>query len=349
MTVPASPIAIPTVDEIMSTSRKVWVTPDTPAVHVILSVVYATVPLSPTAMHALALPQSMPFKLFVVGDVNSVQPAANAECAEKNVAKIIAPTMAGKYFRIMQEYEIEFLSTLRYAFTTMPYLLPFVMLFGFLTMKVARGDDFAVVMPLVLFALVMWTFLAGVRSGTVVRMSTTLLVGFVALAIFSQCDVVTYSAFGPQLLGAPLVLAVVWTALVCGVTAIAERKIVRENREVVAWIEVGVLGGGIGALWSLVVNPALFAIGVFAYRSSGLYYGVPFLHMAFWSVSVAAGALVFVWLSDHEERALPLGSIAGPLLFVGYATGVCIAVGAWIPAVLGLVLAQLGFRAMYYL
>ena len=121
MTVPASPIAIPTVDEIMSTSRKVWVTPDTPAVHVILFVVYTTVPLSPTAMHVLALPQSMPFKLFVVGDVNSVQPAANAECAEKNVAKIIAPITAGEYFRIMQEYEIEFLSTLRYAFTTMPY------------------------------------------------------------------------------------------------------------------------------------------------------------------------------------------------------------------------------------
>ncbi|MEK7459056.1 MAG: carotenoid biosynthesis protein [Patescibacteria group bacterium] len=231
----------------------------------------------------------------------------------------------------------------------MPYLLPFVMLFGFLTIKVARGDDFAVVMPLVLLALTMWTFIAVVKSGAVTRVISTLFVGFVALAIFSRFDVVTYSALGPQLLGAPLVLVLMWTALVCGVTAIAERKIERENREVVAWIEVCVLGGGIGALWSLVVNPALFSIGVFAYRSSGLYYGVPFLHMAFWSVSVAAGALAFVWLSDHEERALPLGSIAGPLLLVGYATGACIAVGAWVPAVLGLVLAQLGFRAMYYL
>ena len=122
----------------------------------------------------------------------------------------------------------------------------------------ARGDDFAVVMPLVLLALTMWTFIAVVKSGAVTRVISTLFVGFVALAIFSRFDVVTYSALGPQLLGAPLVLVLMWTALVCGVTAIAERKIERENREVVAWIEVCVLGGGIGALWSLVVNPALF-------------------------------------------------------------------------------------------
>ena len=98
------------------------------------------------------------------------------------------------------------------------------MLFGFLTIKVARGDDFAVVMPLVLLALTMWTFIAVVKSGAVTRVISTLFVGFVALAIFSRFDVVTYSALGPWLLGAPLVLVLMWTALVCGVTAISGEK-----------------------------------------------------------------------------------------------------------------------------
>lgn len=227
----------------------------------------------------------------------------------------------------------------------MHYLVPFAMLFGYLSMRVRHGSDFDVVMPVVLVVLSAWSLVSVLRSRTVGARGSVvvaLLLGVVALVMFGQFRVVSYDALGPQVLGAPLALAVVWVSLVFGMGAAALR--LRQS-----WWMALVYVALMTAAWSLVVNPAMFDLGLFSYHAIGIYYGIPFAHTAFWGVSVAVGVAAVWWSTGRKEAALPLHAIIGPLLVLSYATGVCVAAGAWVPAVIGLVLSQMGLRAMYYL
>lgn len=229
--------------------------------------------------------------------------------------------------------------------SVMHYLVPFVMLFGYLSMRVEHGENFGVVMPLVMVLLAAWSLVVVVRNrshATRTLAPTVGVLGLVALAIFARFSVVTYDALGPQVLGAPVTLAVVWAALMLGAGAIALRS-------THSWAKGLLYVAVLAIMWSLVVDPAAFNIGIFAYHASGLYYGIPFTQALFWGCSAAVGVAAVWWSTGRKESSLPIGTLVGPLLVLAYATGVCIATGAWIPAVIGLVLAQLGLRAMYYL
>lgn len=227
----------------------------------------------------------------------------------------------------------------------MHLLLPFVMLFGFLSILVRHGPEYTVVMPFVLLALCGWSVVAFLRVGARRQIGTLvvlLMMGVASVVVLGRFDVVTYASLGPGVLGAPLVLVVMWAGVVLASAAIA----IRVTR---SWV-IGLLAVGTIALaWSLVVDPAGFTIGVFAYHATGVYYHVPFAQTLWWTVSVATGAAALSWTSGRVEMAMPLSVIVGPLLVLGYSTGVCIAVGAWVPALIGLVLSQLGFRSLYYL
>lgn len=227
----------------------------------------------------------------------------------------------------------------------MEYVLPLAMLFGFLTMHVRRGDDFATVMPVVMLLLVAWsvvTVVYGRSRNTMASAAALVGVGVPVVVASVFADVATYDALGPSVWGAPLVLAVVWATTVLGVGAIA----LRVTR---AWWSGVFVALVCACAWAAVVATGLFHVGAFAYRTHGIVAGIPLAHVIATAASVAGGVAGYGWLTRRKESALPLGVIGGPLLLAGFATGVCIAVGAWVPAVLGLVLVQLGFRAMYYL
>lgn len=227
----------------------------------------------------------------------------------------------------------------------MHYLVPFVMLFGYLSMRVQHGDNFGVVMPVVMVVLAAWSLVVVMRNrahATRGLAVVVLLLGLVALALFARFSLVEYDALGVQVLGAPLALVALWGALVLGAGSVALRR-------TTSWAGGVLYAAVIGVVWSLVVDPAAFNIGVFSYHASGVYYGIPFAHAVFWGCSTAIGVAVAWWSAGRKESAWPLGTVVGPLLVLSYATGICIASGAWVPAVIGLVLSQLGLRAMYYL
>lgn len=227
----------------------------------------------------------------------------------------------------------------------MEYLLPISMLFGFLSMYVRRGDDFPVVMPLVILILVGWTVVFALyrRSWGIVLCNTAILIlGTPVIASSAFVDMVMYDALGPSVWGAPIVLAIVWGTAVLGVGAIA----LRFTRG--WWLGIGAALACAG-IWAAVVMTGLFHVGVYAYRTHSFVLGIPLVHVMGVAVSIAGGVAVHWWLTCRKESALPLGVIGGPLLLAGFTTGICVAVGAWIPAIFGLVLVQLGFRAMYYL
>lgn len=227
----------------------------------------------------------------------------------------------------------------------MHFLLPFAMLFGFLSMRVRHDGDFGIVMPIVFVLLAAWSFVAVLRNRSYATrglVPAVLLLGLVALSVFAQFSVVAYDALGAQVFGAPVALAAVWGSLVLGSGAAA----LRATR---SWAAGLCYAAAAAVVWSLVFDPAAFHLGLFSYHATGIYYGIPFAQAVFWGCSTAVGVALVWWSTGKKESALPLGTAVGPLLVLAYATGVCVASGAWVPAVIGLVLSQIGLRSMYYL
>lgn len=227
----------------------------------------------------------------------------------------------------------------------MHLLLPLLMLFGFLTMRVSHGAEYGPILAAVLFAFSIWSLIpvCAVRTKQTSRVGAVLVFAAgVSFAVFAQGRVVIYPRLGPDVFGVPLVLFVLWMGLVLGVAA----AVMRVTR---SWFLGLAIVAGLVCAWSLVLNPAGFLLGIFAYYTPGMYYGIPFLHIVFWIVSTVLGVAGVWWVSGRREAVIPLASMSGVLCTLAFATGVCVAEGAWVPAVLGLVLTQAGFWAVHHL
>lgn len=226
----------------------------------------------------------------------------------------------------------------------MEYALPLAMMFGFLTLQVRHGEDFAVVMTAVLGALVLWSFVAVLREGSRSAFARTgaLVLAGVFVTVLCGAARVGVNLLG-TLWGASVVaFALVWSACVLAIGAI----VVRVTHGVVSRL---VATGAIASMTTLVVLPGLFYVGVLGYAAHTIFAGTTWTAFAWVSASIVGGVACAWMLGKGKESAFPLGGIGGALLLVGYATGACIAAGAWFPAVLGLVAVQAGFRAMHYL
>lgn len=212
------------------------------------------------------------------------------------------------------------------------------MLFGYLTSFAQKGDDFAVVMPLVLLAIAVPAIMSR-RLARTVAVFALLAMGFAAFVIATHMGLRFADGMGPRVIETPLVIAALWTAVMLAALTVARAMAVRYRRGIVV---VVVLTVAVALLISLTIEPALFALGLTAYAGRGLYFGIPFAQQLMWIVSaVAAGLAGFVLFGDEDALGAP--SLDSGMLLLALATGVNIAHQLWLPSVLGLLLLQYGF------
>ncbi len=226
----------------------------------------------------------------------------------------------------------------------MAYLLPFILLFGFLSAGARHGDD-VIVVPLVLLVFCLCGLVPFVREEKTMRCMTLgflYVVGLIAFAERVRFRTIAFSdSYGVHIFGVPLVLLVIFVTLVCAATIIASRRITHPFLTVLA-------SAMLATICALVIEPAAFGFGLTAYFGNGMYYGVPISMLFSWFVAACVGAIVTRIMLGKALSTLPLSTVWGALLLIAYFTGIAVGFGMWGPAILGLLVIQLGFRAIHF-
>lgn len=218
------------------------------------------------------------------------------------------------------------------------------MLFGYLTSFAQKGEDFAVIMPLVLLALAapaLWSRQTA-RAVAVLAMAAF---GFAILVFGTHYGLRFTEHLGPAIAGTPIVMAAVWIAVMLAALTIARSMAIRYRRGIVVVTGVTVFAAMLAAF---TITPAFFALGLTEYAGRGLYFGVPLGEHVLWFVSALLSGIAGYFLFG-EETALGQRTLDSGILLVALATGVNVAHHLWLPAVLGLLLMQYGFSLRHHL
>lgn len=204
----------------------------------------------------------------------------------------------------------------------MHWLVPLILVFGFLTGYAPHDGSFSVVVPLAASAALVPTAFALWRE----RQWSAALLGVVLFIVLSFAVAMSFAAL----------------ALACGAGAIflASRYAETSGRRLL-------IAGTAGLLLALVIEPAGLALGLWHYDALGLYYGVPPYITLSWFCCVAAGAAVGLRLLSSKKE-VPRGFIISSIVVLAFATGVCTAFGLWPAALLGLLLLQFGWHVLHY-
>lgn len=223
----------------------------------------------------------------------------------------------------------------------MTFFVPVLLLFGFLTTFVHRGEDFPWLLSLVLFLMCAPTFVAAARTKKrkLAPLAVLCVFGFCVWALVGNLGVRFH--VGPVLLGGSLLLAIVWSVLAVGALSIAVRLAARYARGrafvVGATVVCTLLAG-------FVASPALFALGVTSYPGGGMYYGIPLVQHLFWLVSGLVVGGLGAWQYFETEDALPASTLTGGMYILAFCTGVATGEQLWLPAILGMLLVQYSFH-----
>lgn len=228
----------------------------------------------------------------------------------------------------------------------MTLFVPVLLLFGFLTSLVRRGDDFPLFLSLVLIGMSLPSLVAAWRAKqrAVAPLAAMVVFGFCAWSLLAHAGVRFH--IGPVALGGSLVLVLPWVAMGLGALSVAVGMAARYGR---GRVFVAVMTMACVMLGGLVVSPALFALGVTSYSFSGIYYGMPLVQHVFWLVSGLVVGVLGAWQYGDNEEALPATALMGGMYVLAFATGVATGEHLWLPAILGLLLVQYGFHLRSHL
>jgi isopentenyl-diphosphate delta-isomerase type 1 len=131
--------------------------------------------------------------------------------------------------------------------------------------------------------------------------------------------------------GSPWTVAFGWTPLVLGAYAVAAQ---------IARSALGRIAFGVGILlaFDLVLDPGAVAVGLWSYRDSGVFYGVPLQNFVGWIVT---GSIALTLLEAYISRLRPLLPVpvqlaSSAFLIVSFWTVVAAVESMAVPALLGL-------------
>lgn len=210
----------------------------------------------------------------------------------------------------------------RLPWLRMHWIVPLLLLFGFLAGAAPHDKSFSIVIPVAAYAALVPLAWSLWKSG----LKGQLVIAGVLLAVLAVAMTPIFAALAVGTGGGALLLASRF-----GQTT--------GKRLVVA---------GIAGLFSaLVVEPAGLALGVWHYASPGLYYGFPPSAMLSWFCMTAAVCTLALYASK-DTAAVPLRATTSAIGIIAFTTGVCVAFGLWPAALLGLLLLQFGFHVLHY-